>query len=240
MAFVSRIVMRTNKVLIVENHAIVRQGIRALLSYTDDLEVVAEAVDGRDALRLALETQPDVILMDIRMPNLNGVEACRQILQELPTTRIIALTLLTDRQSVQGMFAAGAKGYLLKDSGLDELLHSIRTVLEGERYLAIDLGGPSVDGYLDPDEAAVLHGRQKLSNREREVLQLVAEGCTTRQIADELNISVKTVETHRHNLMQKTGLRSIADLTKFAIRTGLTSVEFGRQTDDDRDPMALM
>ena len=229
--------MRTNKVLIVENHAIVRQGIRALLSYTDDMEVIAEAVDGRDALRLARETQPDVILMDIRMPNLNGVDACRQILREVPSTHIIALTLLTDRESVQGMFDAGAKGYLLKDSGLDELLLAVRTVLKGETYLAIDLGGPSIDGYQDPDEMAGAHGRQRLSSREREVLQLVAEGRTTRQIADELNISVKTVETHRHNLMQKTGLRSIADLTKYAIRTGLTSVDFGRATDDDRDPM---
>lgn len=227
--------MRTNKVLIVENHAIVRQGIRALLSYTDDMEVVAEAVDGRDALRLARETQPDVILMDIRMPNLNGVEACRQILRELPTTRIIALTLLTDRESVQGMFDAGAKGYILKDSGLDELLHAIRTVLKGEGYLAVDLGGPDVGEYRDPDAVSGAYGRQRLSHREREVLQLVAEGRTTRQIADELNISVKTVETHRHNLMQKTGLRSIADLTKFAIRTGLTSVDFGRQP-DDRNP----
>lgn len=230
--------MRTKKVLIVENHAIVRQGIRALLSYTDDLEVIAEAVDGRDALRLARETQPDVILMDIRMPNLNGVDACRQILRELPSVSIIALTLLTDRKSVWDMFHAGAKGYLLKAGGLDQLLHAIRTVLEGGKYLALELGGPDVGEYQDPDAVGGAYGRHRLSSREREVLQLVAEGRTTRQIADELDISVKTVETHRHNLMQKTQLRSIADLTKYAIRTGLTSVDFGRQTDDERNSMS--
>lgn len=225
--------MRTNKVLIVENHAIVRQGIRALLSYTDDLQVVGEAVDGRDALRLAKETQPDVILMDIRMPNLNGVEACRQIVREIPSARVIALTLLTDSRSVRDMFEAGAKGYLLKDSGLDELLQAIRTVLSGGKYLAVELGGPEVGEYRDPDAPAGPAGRQALSAREREVLQLVAEGRTTRQIAEMLNISVKTVETHRHNLMQKTGLRSIADLTKYAIQTGLTSVDLGGQGTND-------
>jgi DNA-binding NarL/FixJ family response regulator len=227
--------MGTTKVLIVENHAIVRQGIRALLSYTDDLEVVAEAVDGRDALRLAQETQPDVVLMDIRMPNLNGVDACRQILRELPSARIIALTLLTDRQSVQDMFQAGAKGYLLKASGLDQLLCAIRTVLKGESYLDLQLGGPDMGDYQDPDDVS----GSRLSSREREVLQLVAEGRTTRQIADELGISVKTVETHRHNLMQKTQLHSIAGLTKYAIRIGLTEVDFGGNTDDDRNPMPL-
>ncbi|MBN1554696.1 MAG: response regulator transcription factor [Phycisphaerae bacterium] len=231
--------MRTKKVLIVENHTIVRQGIRALLSYTDDLEVIAEAVDGRDALRLAQETRPDVILMDIRMPNLNGVDACRQILKELPSAHIIALTLLTDRKSVQNMFDAGAKGYLLKDSGLDQLLHAIRTVLEGKQYLAVELGGPDVTDYRDPDVPEGKYGKSLLSSREREVLQLVAEGRTTRQIADELGISVKTVETHRHNLMQKTHLRSIADLTKYAIRNGITSVDLGEELNDDRNPVPL-
>lgn len=230
--------MRTTKVLIVENHAIVRQGLRALLSQVDDLEVIAEAVDGRDALRFVRTVKPDVILMDIRMPNLNGVDACRKILKDSPTTRIIALTLLSDPETVKSMFAAGAKGYLLKDTGMDQVTHAIRVVLSGKTYLSPELGGSASGEYEESDDARK-HCKQLISGREREVLQLVSEGRTTRQIAEELSISVKTVETHRHNLMHKTGLYSIADLTKFAIRTGLTTVSFGQGRRHGRDTTPL-
>ena len=218
--------MRVTKVLIVENHAIVRQALRALLSQVEGLKVIAEAVDGRDALRFVRTAQPDIVLMDIRMPNLNGVDACRQILKECPTTHVIALTLLADQNSVKTMFDAGAKGYLLKDSGLGQLTDAIHAVMHGKKYLTPELSG-RIDEHHEEPAGMGKHSKQLLSGREREVLQLVSEGRTTRQIAEELSISVKTVETHRHNLMQKTGLYSIADLTKFAIRSGLTEVGFG-------------
>jgi len=229
--------MRTKKVLIVENHAIVRQGLRTLLDRSADLEVVGEAADGRDALRLLRLSRTDIVLLDIRMPNLNGVDACRQITKEYPTVKVIALTLVTEQDTIRRMFEAGAKGYLLKDGGLDQLLHAIRTVLSGKTYLTPELQKTAVGQYDFPSGDSHKRGKPLLSGREREVLQLVAEGRTTRQIAEMLDISVKTVETHRHNLMQKTGLFSIADLTKFAIRTGLTSVGFDSRNDDRLSPL---
>jgi two-component system, NarL family, response regulator NreC len=211
------------KVMIADDHQIVREGLRAMLEKEHDIKVVGEAVDGRITERLARELVPDVIIMDVAMPDLNGIEATRHIVAELPGIKIIALSMHDDRRFVLNMFKAGAKGYMLKDCAFKDLAKAIRVVMAHKTYLSHAIADIVLKDYLassGPTKSSVF---QLLSPREREVLQLIAEGKTSGQIADNLHISVKTVESHRQQIMMKLKIKSIAELTKYAIREGLTS-----------------
>jgi DNA-binding NarL/FixJ family response regulator len=213
------------KILLADDHQIMREGLRSLIAKQPGIEVVAEAENGRTAIKLTRRFKPDVIVMDINMPDLNGIEASRQILVEFPGTRIIAFSMHTDHQFVAGALKAGVSGYLQKDSAFEELAQAIRTVVANRTYLSPKIVGDVVKGYVEKlvaDESAV---PAKLTDREREVVQLYAEGQTTKKIADRLNLSVKTVETHRRHIMEKLDITSIAELTKFAIRQGLTALD---------------
>ncbi len=216
----------TIRILLADDHKILRHGLRSLIEQQRDLEVIAEAEDGRTALKLAGKLSPDVVIIDIAMPYLNGIEATRMITSQKPSPRVIALSMHSDRRFVMGMFKAGASAYLLKDSAFEELIQAIHVVLENRTYLSPLLADVVLKDYIrrfPPDDAGSVHNI--LSAREREVLQLIAEGKSTKQIAENLTVSVKTIETHRQQIMAKVGVRSIAELTKYAIREGLTSLE---------------
>jgi len=214
----------TIKVLLADDHKIVRDGLRNLLEKHSDISVSGEAEDGREALQLARKLSPDVVVMDIAMPELNGIEATRQILSEYPGVKIVALSMHSDRRYVSEMLKAGASAYLLKDCAFEELITAIRTIMKGKIYLSPGIAGVVIEDYirkgLKPDSSVF----SVLSDREREVLQLMAEGKTTKEVAAHLNVSVKTVETHRTNIMTKLDIHSIAELTKYAIREGLTTL----------------
>ena len=216
----------TIRALLVDDHAMLREGLRAVLEREPEVEVVGESTDGLEAIATALRLRPDVVVMDIGMRNMNGIEATRELVERLPECRVLALSVHSDRRYVDRMLQAGASGYVLKESASSELVRAIRTVHGGERYLSPRLGDripgplPSLGEEIDPD---LLNG--KLAPREREVLKLLAEGRTSKRIAELLAISPRTVETHRRNIMRKLRLHSVAELTKFAIREGLTTVE---------------
>ncbi len=218
------------KILLADNHRLFCDGLRTLFAQESGVEIVGEANSGRMAVRLARELLPDVVIMDIAMPELNGMEATRQIRAELPQTKVLAVSMHADRQYVAGMLAAGASGYVVKDSAFSELAHAVEVVMGGGHYLSPDVVGVVIDDYVQrlapaPDSAVA-----RLSEREREVLQLLAEGHTIAEIARRLHLSRKTVETHRKNLMTKLELYSVAQLTKLAIREGITSLDaFHRQ-----------
>ncbi len=213
------------KIILADDHQIVRHGLRSLLSAEPDMEVVGEADNGRAVVRLVQEKSPQIVIMDISMPDLNGIEATRQIIGEVPGIKIIALSMHSDSLFVLNMFKAGASGYLLKDCALEELVKAVRTVLSRKIYLSPGISDivikDFVIGWSPPDSSAY----SILTTREREVLQLMAEGRTTNQIAESLCVSVKTVEAHRKQLMNKLDIHSVAELTKYAIRQGLTSLE---------------
>lgn len=213
------------RVLLADDHKIMREGLRSLLAVTPGVEVVGEAGDGRTAVQLALKLAPDVVVMDIGMPDLNGVDATRQIKSRAPQTKVIALSLHSDERFIAGMFKAGASGYLLKDGAFEELARAIRTVAAGHTYLCPRVARTVIKDYLRDAQAMAVAGGPALSDREREVLQLVAEGWSTKEIAGRLDVSVKTVETHRARIMERLGVRSVAELTKYAVREGLTSLE---------------
>ncbi len=215
----------TIRVLIADDHKILRQGLITLLQGESDIEVVGEADDGYKTMELIKESQPDVVIMDVAMPNLNGVEVTRQVVAAFPGIRIIALSMHADRRFVVGMLAAGAWGYLLKDSAFEELALSIRSVMDYRVYLSPGIAGVVVKDYMDRLMASGSLDAAALTSRETEVLQLLAEGKTTADIASLLEISVKTVETHRKQIMDKLNLHSVAELTKYAIREGLTSLD---------------
>lgn len=218
------------RILLADDHKIVRDGLRALLRREPEIEVVGEADDGRAALEMARALQPDVVIMDIGMRGLNGIDATRQILAEHPDMKIVALSMHSDRRFVAEMLKAGASAYLVKDGAFEELTTAIRAVRAGRVYLSQDVAGVVVEDYVrrlaacKEDSDAPSAGR--LTMREREVLQLIAEGKTTKEIASCLHLSVKTVETHRRQIMDRLGIFSVAGLIKFAIREGLTSVEY--------------
>ena len=213
------------KVLLADDHKIIRQGLRSLLEKQQDMEVVSEAEDGRSAVRLAAETAPDVVIMDVTMPDLNGVEATKQILSSSPDIKIIALSMHSDSMFVAEMLKSGASGYLLKDCAFDELAKAIRTVIDNKTYLSPAISGVVLEDYVFRLSKAGFTGPDVLSDREREVLQLMAEGNSTKKIAQKLHISVKTVETHRRQMMGKLNIHTIAELTKYAIRKGITPLE---------------
>lgn len=213
----------TIRLLIADDHQLLRQGLRALLDSQSDMTVVDEASDGRDVVAKAARLAPDVVLMDIGMPELNGIDATRQIGEQSSGPRIIALSMHADRQFVQGVLRAGATGYLLKDSAFEELAEAVRRVHEGQVYLSPTIAGVVVESLQsDSDHGENVDG---LTAREREVLQLMSEGHSTKEIAQRLHISVKTVETHRRQVMHKLDIFSVAELTKYAIRNGLTRLD---------------
>ncbi|MCK9376339.1 MAG: response regulator transcription factor [Syntrophobacterales bacterium] len=216
---------KTIRIIVADDHQIVRQGLRILLEAEPDMEVLAEADNGRKVLKMAQELLPDVIIMDLSMPELNGIEATRQILAESPGVRIIALSMHSDSLFVLNMIRAGASGYLLKDCALEELVKAIRTVVNQKTYLSPGVSDIVIRDFVTGWQTTSSSAFSVLSAREREVLQLMAEGRTTNQIADGLCVSVKTVEAHRKQVMNKLGIHSVAELTKYAIRQGLTSLE---------------
>jgi DNA-binding NarL/FixJ family response regulator len=216
--------MMSISLLIADDHEIIREGLRGLVKAHPDLELLAEASDGRQAVDLALSLKPKVVVMDINMPSLNGVDATRQIMQANPSVGVIALSAHTDSKFVRSIFQAGARGYLLKESAFKELVLAIHTVHQGGIYLSPRLTNLVMRDYMQ-DVLSEDAGKPVLSPREREVLQLVAEGKNTKEIAYMLGVSVKTIETHRQNIMAKLNMFSVAELTKYALREGLTSLD---------------
>jgi DNA-binding NarL/FixJ family response regulator len=213
------------RIILADDHKITRQGLRVLLEKEADMEVVAEAEEGRTAVRLAAEFMPDIVIMDVSMPDMNGVEAARRIVSESPSVRVIALSMHSDTLFVTEMLKSGAAGYLLKDCAFEELARAIRAVIDGKTYLSPSISGVVVEDYLHRVSKTSVSSGDVLTSREREVLQLLAEGKSTKQIALKLHISIKTVETHRRQIMEKLDIHTVAELTKYAIRKGFTSVE---------------
>ena len=212
------------KILLADDHKIMRAGLRSLLEKEHDMTVVAEASQGRTAVRLAREHAPDIVIIDITMPDLNGVEASHQILSETPGIKVVALSMHSDEQFVAGMLKAGASGYLLKDCAAEELCHAIRAVMAGETYLSPKIASIVVDDYRRDLSRDELERVTELTSREKEVLQLVAEGESNKRIASILGVSIKTVEHHKHNIRQKLRLETTAELTRYAIKRGLITV----------------
>lgn len=211
------------KVLLVDDHHILRDGLRALLDRQDGITVVGEAADGTSALELARTLRPDVVVLDISLPGLSGIEVATRIAAELPYTHTVALSKHDDHRFVARMVKAGASAYLIKDCAFDELTAAIATVMRGRKYLGEGIAGTVIDllqGVDEPESA--LSG---LSEREREVFQLLAEGQTAKEIAATLNVSVKTVDSHRQHVMAKLDVKSIAELTRIAIREGIVPLD---------------
>ena len=213
------------KIILADDHRIMREGLRALLEKEPGIEVIAEAENGRTTVELSRELNPDVVVIDIGMPDLNGIDATRQIVSEASTVKVIALSMHSDRKFVREMLSAGASGYLLKDAAYEELGTALATVLNNQTYLSPKIADTVVKDYLGKVEPHESKASPSLTKREREVLQLIAEGKTTKDIASRLYVSIKTIETHRKQIMDKVGLNSVAELTKYAIREGLTSLE---------------
>jgi len=208
-------------ILIADDHRLLREGLRALLE-RDGFRVIGEADNGRSAVRLAKQLQPDIVITDIAMPDLNGVEATRQICVEAPRSKVLALSMHTESRFVLGILEAGASGYLLKDAAFEELTLAIKAVLKGQVYLSPAISGVVLSQSLARFNPNARSDRVQLSKREQEVLQLIAEGQSTKKIAATLHVSVKTVETHRKQIMDKLDIHSVAELTKYAVREGVT------------------
>ena len=212
------------KVLLVDDHTLVRAGIRALIEKIPSLEVVAEAKDGREALNMIRADRPDVVLMDIAMPGLNGLEATGRITKEFPEVHVIILSMYTHEEYIRGAILAGAAGYVVKRGATAELEDAIRTVTKGSHYFSPLVSGHirrGAQGSITPEPAAL----ERLTPRQREILQLIAERHSTKAIASTLNISIKTVETHRAQLMERLEIYDVPGLVRFAIRAGLVSLE---------------
>lgn len=215
----------TIKAIIADDHTIIREGLKTLLE-NNGVEVTALARNGREAINQANEFQPDVVIMDISMPDLNGLDATAIIREQIPETKIIALSMHSDKKQIDRMFASGASGYVLKDSAIDELYDAIQQVCDGKSYLSPPIARMYNDNQTNVlKEIELTPPCKDISKKERHVLQLVAEGEKTRDIAEKLGVSIKTVETHRRNIMKKLGIFSIAGLTKFAIKEGMIPLD---------------
>ena len=209
--------MKRIRILLADDHAVVRQGFKMILNAQADMEIVGEAGNGRQAVDLAEQLRPDVVVMDVAMPELNGIEATRRLASSVPHARVIALSMHKDSVYVREILRAGARGYLLKDSGAADLVAAIHAVASGESYLSPAVSNAVLDDY----RRHVTNPIDLLTSREREVLQLLAEGRTNKEIAGVLNLSVYTVDAHRGRIMEKLNLHSISELVRFAVRNGL-------------------
>lgn len=212
------------KILLADDHKIMREGLKSILEKDPDVFVAGEAGNGIEAINLAKELRPDVIIMDINMPDLNGIEATARIISEMPGSRILALSMYADRGFLIKMLKAGAKGYLLKDCASDELVNAIKVILKNRIYISPSLVDDMVRDYVQLADTVDLSAFSILTPRERDVLQKLSEGRSTKEIAFDLNLSIKTIETFRLKIQEKIGLRSIAELTKYAVREGITSL----------------
>jgi DNA-binding NarL/FixJ family response regulator len=212
------------KILLADDHKIMRAGLRSILEKEPDMEILGEAQNGLVALQLAKKLRPDLIIMDISMPDLNGIEATSRILAELSGLRVLALSMHSDRGFLIKMLKAGASGYLLKDCASEELIDAVHVIMKNRLYISPAMVDDMVRGYVQMASREDLSAFSVLTARERDVLQRLAEGKSVKEIAHDLNISVKTVETFRHRIEDKLHLNSIAELTKYAIREGLTSL----------------
>ena len=213
------------RIVVADDHKIVRDGLQSLLEKQPDMEVVGEADNGRTAVSLAQELSPDIVILDIAMPELNGIEATRQLTLKNPKVKVLALSMHSDRRFVAQMFRSGASGYLLKDCAFEELVAAIRAVVTGQTYLSPGITNMMVRDYVRRLSSDDSSKSDLLTSRECEVLQLLAEGNSTKEIASQLNVSIKTVETHRLQIMGKLDIHSVAQLTKFAVREGYTSLD---------------
>ncbi len=214
------------RIVLADDHAIIRQGLSSLIDKQPGMEVIGQAKDGREAIEIVKNLVPNIVIMDISMPNLNGIEATRSIHSEFPDIKIIALSMHSNKRFISNMLTAGATGYILKDTVFDELVRAIHIVASGRRYLSTGVADIVVSDYVNRLlKVSDISSNTDLTCREREVLQLVAEGKSIKQIALELHVSTKTIEANRRRMMEKLGLRSVAELTKYAIREGITTLE---------------
>jgi len=213
------------RILLADDHRIMREGLASLLEQQADMEVIQHASDGLQAVSMSHDLNPDVVVMDLTMPGMNGIEATRRITNDVPGVKVLCLSVHGDTGFVSAVLDAGASGYLLKDCAFEELVSAIRTLTGNQIYLSPGIAGALVEDYKARRPDSVPSAFSKLTEREREIVQLLAEGHSTKEIAARLHLSVKTVGTHREHLMAKVNVRSLAELTKYAIREGLTSVE---------------
>jgi two-component system response regulator NreC len=213
---------RLIRILLAEDHTIVRQGLARLLMDQPDIEIVGEATDGRGAIEKALALKPDIVIMDIAMPFMNGIEAAKRIRKQLPTVKILILSMYSQEHYVHELLEAGISGYLLKDSSGGDIIKAIHAAMKDETFLSPSISKMVVESYLSPRKGVSREERFKvLSNREREVFQLIAEGHSTRKIADMLCVSISTIKSHRNKIMEKLGVESQIQLIHFAIQLGL-------------------
>lgn len=217
-------VMNAFRILIADDHEVVRRGIRTLLEGHPGWEIIGEAKDGREAVERAKELRPDLVLLDIGMPKLNGLDALRQIVGTCPLTRVLVLTMHDSEQVVRDILAVGARGFLLKSDAGHDLVTAVEALQRHRTFFTSKVAELVLDGYLNPHRKIEPPSNNRLTPREREVVQLLAEGKTSKEVAVALNLSVKTAETHRTNIMRKLDLHSVADLTLYAVRNGIVQV----------------
>lgn len=216
---------RRTRVLIADDHTIVRHGLRAILKAELDMEVIGEAADGREVLKKVAALRPDIVVLDISMPKMNGLEVTQRLAREAPRTRVIALTMHSSEEYVYSLLKAGARGFLLKESAASDLVEALRLVRRGGTYLHPSISMKVVNEYLKgPDPASRIASRDGLSSRECEVLRLIAEGHTSKEIAARLALAVKTIEAHRTRIMEKLRIHNVAGLTRYAISRGISSL----------------
>lgn len=212
------------RIIIADDHQLFREGLANLLADTNDIEILAQAENGRDAFNKARELNPDVIIMDIGMPVMDGVEATRQLIKELPKAKVVALSMHAEKQYIKGMFEAGASGYLFKNCAYDELIRAIRTVHNGKKYLSERITEIMISDYLGKEEDLPVTDSE-LTERESEILKLIAEGVSTSDISDRLFVSIKTIGTHKQHILEKLNLKTTTDLVKYAIKKGIISLD---------------
>jgi len=228
------VVTKSITVLVADDHAMVRQGMSSLLDNTDGIRVTGEAGDGNEAIERVAKLKPDVALIDVRMSVLNGVDATARIVEASPKTGVLAMSAHNEPTSIESMFRAGARGYLVKDTSVENMLSAIHAVARGETYLCPQSASRVIDSFVLGDGTMQSQLLSVLTPREREVAQLLSEGHSTRSISENLHVSIKTIDTHRYQILKKLDLRGIADLTRLALKEGLSTLETGSRT--SREP----